>query len=182
MKKVVKGSAVVPPTTDQTYHVPNARCLGITICFFLSIPWIALIVLGILTVTGVDVRMQWWLFGFAGANIGPMYQWIFYNTNKIVLHTDRTVSHINLLGLPVSTQNHIPLEKFKKITINFNRVTYIKSQSYFEECQANCKCCAGWVSKKEVYRINEPIDFAADHGMVMKTDKLGESVTELLGV
>jgi hypothetical protein len=172
MKKFVRGRNVVPPTTDQTYTVPNARCLGISVILSLSLPWIALVVLGIVIGAGVDVPMPWWLFGVAGAYIGPIYIWLFCKTNKIVLHSDGTVSHINLAGRTIETLNRVPLAKYKTILIDYNRVTYVKSRDYFDECRQRRKRCACFVRRTEIYRINEPIDFATDHGMIVFTKKV----------
>lgn len=153
--------------TDKTYPISHAKLwISLRIALY-TLPWISCIIIA--TITNIQ-PYPWWLWAVLMAQIGPVHNNLFRTTDNIVLFTDKTVSHFNVLGGTISAYNHVSLQKYESIILDGRHIIYVKTEKYSNELRDTYgkwnperMCC---VHKTESYSLADLETFAKDHGMM----------------
>ena len=138
--KSIAGSDVPPVSEDKTYVVKHGFFCAYVCIFLFFVPFAVGVPLTI-ALNDEDDRNWWWIGVIAGS-LSQLLQTAFRTSCKIVLHSDQTVSHLNLIGMSVCGQDHLPLSKYATIQVNGQgKVSYVKTDEYVAEIQARlCSC------------------------------------------
>ena len=152
--------------TEKSYSTSHAKLWVAFRVVLYTLPWIICIVIA--TVSHVE-PYPWWLLAVLVAQIGPVHSNLFRTTANITVHTDKTVSHMNVFGGTIPAYDHVSLQNYESIILDGKYAIYVKTESYchqirdgYGKCNPVRYCC---VYKTESYALADPEKFGKDHGM-----------------
>lgn len=147
--KSLATSDLSPLSENKVYPVPRAVFWILVRILFYIAPWIVILIV---------VDNGWWAFGPLFGSIGLIQSLLFHKTVKFVMETDGTVTHYGWLkfegGIPFQTK--VPLTNYEKIRLQENRVTFVKTDEYYNEIVARVKHCGcGFLCIRYVYTCTD---------------------------